>query len=103
MQSSEASASRPLAKLARITYRLSRSSRSGGRLIVGDAKHMKDFLKETVFGPLARRLGTFAGAYLLSFGVNTHDTNTIVAGVICALLVAFDLVSAHMSGRKVGR
>lgn len=61
---------------------------------------MADFLKETIFGPLARRLGTFAGAYLLSLGVNQHDTNTIVAGITCAALVAIDLIAAYRSGRK---
>lgn len=61
---------------------------------------MVDFLKETVVGPLARRLGTFAGAYLLSYGVNQHDTNTIVAGIVAAALVACDLFAAYRSGRR---
>lgn len=64
---------------------------------------MGDFLKETVFGPLARRLGTFAGAYLLSMGVSAHDTNTIVAGITCAALVSLDLIAAYRSGRKADR
>lgn len=64
---------------------------------------MADFLKETVFGPLARRLGTFAGAYLLSMGVSDHDANTIVAGITCAALVAVDLIASYRSGRKAVR
>lgn len=60
---------------------------------------MLDFMKETILGPLARRLGTFAGAYLLSLGVNQHDTNTIIAGLTCAVLVAFDLIAAYRSGK----
>lgn len=62
---------------------------------------MLDFVKETILGPLARRLGTFAGAYLLSQGVNQHDVNTIIAGLTCACLVAFDLIAAYRSGHKV--
>lgn len=64
---------------------------------------MGDFLKETVVRPMATRLGTFAGAYLLSYGVNQHDTNTIVAGAIAAILVAVDLVAAYRTNRKAVR
>lgn len=64
---------------------------------------MGDFLKETVVGPIARRLGTLAGGYMLSLGVNQHDSSTIAAGAVCAVLVAFDLVMAYRSGHKAAK
>lgn len=62
---------------------------------------MGDFLKETIVGPIARRVGTLAGGYFLSLGVNQHDSSTIAAGIVCACLVAFDLIMAYKSGHKV--
>jgi hypothetical protein len=42
--------------------------------------------------PIARRVGSIASGFLLSVGVSSDVTTTIVTGLTAAILVAADLV-----------
>jgi hypothetical protein len=55
-------------------------------------------MANVLFGPLARRLGTYVAGVLSAHGVGTGDQQTaIVNGVIALALVAADVAMSNMN------
>lgn len=61
---------------------------------------MKWMIHEVV-APLARRIGTFAGGFLVSYGVaNPEQVETLVAVFVAGCLTVSELIAAKIWGSK---
>lgn len=59
-----------------------------------------NFVWKEILAPVTRRLGTAIGGVLVGYGVAEDTAAIIVAGLVAALGVVFDLVLSHVDRKK---
>ncbi|TIS45691.1 hypothetical protein [Mesorhizobium sp.] len=59
---------------------------------------MKNVLLRTIVVPLATRLGTALGAYLMAKGLDGGLADQLVNGLLAVVLVGCDLVAGKVAG-----
>ncbi|MFU0507254.1 hypothetical protein [Pseudaminobacter sp. NGMCC 1.201702] len=64
---------------------------------------MKDMLIRNFARPLLERLGTMAAAYLIARGLDSDLVAQLVNGVMAAVLVGVDLLTARASRKSLLR